>query len=150
MSARLDLLSRRSLLVCTVHVSACVLFFCGCSNEDSNRASVSGTVTFNGEPLADGSIVFLPAGGNGGPSAGDTIQEGKYSIGVKKGPMVGTNRVEIVAVRETGKMVTYGNGPEMAERISFIPAKYNEESELIEDLKPGRNEINFKLTDSDE
>ena len=152
MFARLDLLSRRSLLVCTFHVFACLFFFSGC-NKDSNRASVSGSVSFNGEPLSEGSIVFIPEGGNSGPSAGGTIHEGKYSIGRKKGPIVGTNRVEINAVRETGKMVTVGMGRgavEMAERIEVIPAMYNTASELKEDLKPGRNETDFNLTDSDE
>jgi len=146
-------LSCRHTFFFTVHVTLCVFLFSGCNSEDSNRASVSGTVSFNGEPLSDGSIVFIPHGGNGGPSAGGTIRNGKYSIPNKKGPVVGMNRVEISSVRETGRMVTVGSGPgatEMAERIQFVPTRYNEDSQLIEDLKPGRNEIDFALTDSAE
>ena len=137
-----ELLIQRAMLF-----TVCIFLFSGCTQQDPNKASVSGMVTFNGEPIADGSISFIPTDGNGGPSAGGSILAGKYSIAQSKGPMIGMNRVEIVAVRETGKMVSYGAGPEMPERISYIPAKYNEVSELTEDLKQGHNEIHFELSD---
>ena len=139
------LLIRRLLLFAT-----CMFLWSGCTQGDPNKASVSGMVTFNGEPIANGSITFIPTEGNGGPSAGGSILAGKYSIAQSKGPMIGMNRVEIVAVRETGKMVSYGGGPEMPERISYIPAKYNEISELTEDLTQGHNEIHFELSDADQ
>ena len=123
------LLIRRLLLFAT-----CMFLWSGCTQGDPNKASVSGMVTFNGEPIANGSITFIPTEGNGGPSAGGSILAGKYSIAQSKGPMIGMNRVEIVAVRETGK----------------IPAKYNEISELTEDLKQGHNEIHFELSDADQ
>ena len=138
-------------LLCAFHISACLLLFlAGCGPADSKRASVNGRVTFNGKPLADGAITFTPHAGNEGPPAGGTIHDGEYSIGYEKGPVIGKNRVEISAFRETGKTITIGYGPgatDMAERVETIPAKYNENSELIEDLKPGRNAIDFELKD---
>ena len=138
-------------VLCAVHTSACLLLFmAGCGPADSKRASVSGRVTFNGEPLAEGAITFTPHARNEGPPAGGTIRDGEYSIGYEKGPVIGKNRVEISAFRETGKTITIGYGPgatDMAERVETIPAKYNENSELIEDLIPGPNTIDFELKD---
>jgi len=37
-------------------VSALPFFFIGCNDGDPNRASVSGTITFNGQRLEEGSI----------------------------------------------------------------------------------------------
>lgn len=70
----------------------------GCNRDSLERTAVSGTVTVDGIPLADGTIVFVPTGETRGPKAGGTIQAGKYSLSQELGPLVGTLRVEIQAV----------------------------------------------------
>lgn len=60
-------------------------------------SSVSGTVTYEGEPLPKGQILFLPADGKG-PSAGAAIVQGKYTINnLTPGPKT----VQIVATPES-------------------------------------------------
>src|SRR5260370_28111548 len=56
---------------------------------------VSGEVTYEGQPVNDGTITFLPADGKG-PSAGGPITQGKFEVqGLVPGPKV----VEISAVK---------------------------------------------------
>lgn len=79
----------------------------GCSGEGrgAKRAAARGTVTVDGEPVESGMIQFTPSEGNTGPVAGAVIENGKYSVGRKQGPVVGTNLVEISGTRMTGKKI---------------------------------------------
>jgi len=43
-------------------------------------ATVSGAVTFNGQPITNGSVIFNPEDGKGA-SAETAIADGKYSVG---------------------------------------------------------------------
>jgi hypothetical protein len=114
----------------------------GCS--DDNRASVSGTVTLDGQPLPHGVIDFFPTNGNSGPSAGSTITDGHYEIASDKGVVVGLNRVSISSVQKTGRSIQSVDAVH-EERLEAVPAKYNHESELTRDVQPGANELNFDL-----
>lgn len=112
---------------------------CGCQSRP-NSAEVSGVVTLDGEPLPKADVVFTP--GDGRSSLGITDQEGKYSLvftGLKTGAMPGTHRVSIT----TAVIDLDGDGFQAKE---VVPAKYRgPESELIQEVKPGRNTINFSL-----
>ena len=52
----------------------------GCGKTDSGRVDVWGTVTWNGEPVPRGFIVFNPdsSQGNSGPQGTANIVDGKY------------------------------------------------------------------------
>ena len=65
-------------------------------------------MTVDGQPVGDGSISLIPSGGTIGPSSGGKIADGFYAIERKLGPAVGTYRVEILAVRKTGRKVEAG------------------------------------------
>ena len=140
--------SRQVLFACAL-VGGGVLLLIGCGQGPSSRASVAGKVTVDGKPLEEGSIVFVPTDGTTGPTAGGRIRNGNYTIGNKKGPVVGTARVEIRAVRETGRISTFGFDAGQKERVQYIPARYNEDSQLRADLKRGRNSLDFELIASE-
>lgn len=53
-----------------------LLFAAGCGG---GRANVEGQVTFDGQPVEQGTIVFEPVDGKGA-AAGGTIQNGKYRL----------------------------------------------------------------------
>jgi hypothetical protein len=60
--------------------------------------------------------------------------------------MPGKHRVEIFWFRKTGKQVMTGEGgTPKDEKAQVIPTKYNSESELTVDVKPGRNTFDFDL-----
>ena len=117
----------------------------GCSGPDAGppRYSVTGTVTFDGEPVNDGQVLFLPADGGGQPDAGQLGAGGKFEFQVT----AGKKRVEITGFRKTGEITDEDTQETMPVTEAFIPARYNTESELTVEVKPnGENTHKFDLT----
>lgn len=132
-----------------VSVAVCLVsaFLGGCNQAPGNRAHVEGTVTLDGEPLEDGSIMFVPAEGTEGVVAGGEIVAGRYRLAGNTGPAVGRNRVEISSPRDTGRKVQqYGPGtsevPEIVERVA---ARFNSQSTLMVEVEQGRNTLDFDV-----
>jgi len=110
----------------------------GCGRSGPETYPVSGTVTFDGQPVPDGHIQFVPADGKGLPDPGK-IENGEFSFDAKPGP----KRVEIEASRETGPV---DKSMGLAPRESYIPPCYNLETTLTAEVTPdGPNEFNFPL-----
>jgi hypothetical protein len=105
--------------------------------------------TLDGVNIAEGNIVFFPAGDNKGPAAGGTIKGGQYSITAAQGPVVGCNRVEIRASRKSGRkmqMPLADPGVMTDELVEAVPSRYNSQSTLECEMKPGNNSLDFTLT----
>lgn len=118
----------------------------GCSGGD--RAEVSGTVSLNGKPIPEGSISFIPIEGNQGPEVGAVINNGRYHIPRSQGVMVGKNRVELKAFRNSGRKFPDPTGPPgtlAEERVPAFPPEYNERSTLIRDVQKGSNTIDLDI-----
>src|SRR4051812_43116900 len=81
-----------------------VVLIAGCTSSPGGQA-VSGNVKLDGGPLAKGTILFTPLPGTPGDVAGGEIVDGKYSIAAAAGPHAGKHRVEIRALRKSGKKV---------------------------------------------
>jgi hypothetical protein len=122
----------------------------GCGNRDGlNRAAVAGKATLDGAPIAAGSITFCPTRDTKGPTTGGSIEDGQYAIPAAKGPIVGRNRVEIHATRKTGRKVQAPmseRGVLTDEIVEAVPARYNSNSTLEHEIKPGDNTLDFNLT----
>ena len=123
----------------------------------SKTEGVTGVITYNGEPLADATVKFLPTDATGSQSYGKTNEKGEYKLQTLLGAAdAGTTpgeykvTVDCITTVETGNMIEE-NGEEKPETVaeSLIPAKYNnaETSGLTATVKPGDNTINFDLTD---
>src|SRR4051812_20659929 len=112
-----------------------ILICVGCAKSGQELAPVQGRVTLDGKPLQSGEVTFQPAGKSF--SIGRTDSDGHYELWYKRGlagGMIGDNAVSIrVNTQET-------HGPQT------VPAKYNTESELRRDVKPGPNVFDFDLT----
>ncbi len=124
------------------------LLACGCTPHTAvPRATVSGNVTVDHQPLEVGSIAFYPVEGTRGPSTGGNIQNGKYRIGLEKGVVVGRNRVEIQGFRKTGNRVRESPMRDelVDEKVPLIRAEYNRQSTLVRDIKQGDNQLDFSL-----
>lgn len=84
---------------CVASVGLYVLLFSGCSTAmPDNVTHVSGTVTFDGQPLALGMIVFEPdpAAGNRGTQGHADIMDGRFDTRLAgKGAAVGAQIVRI-------------------------------------------------------
>ena len=119
----------------------------GCGG--SNRGAVEGSVTLDGTPIESGAITFRPTGETKGATAGGEIKNGRYAIPAESGPVVGTNRVEISAWKETGRMVSAALGDPNAgmkpEVVEAVAPRFNVDSELTVEIEPGRNTCDFRV-----
>lgn len=129
--------------VCVLLASGIV----GCGSGDS--CSLSGQVTFEGQPIEDGNIRLNPIEGTPGPGGSAKIVNGAYEIAEEKGMLAGKHQVLISATRATGRMIRAenldGGASQTEEIVQFIPAQYNRASELFVELEPGENPKDFNL-----
>jgi len=114
------------------------LLLSGCGSSGPETCTVTGTVTWNGSPVPEGNILFTSADGKGVPDSG-RIEDGKYKLEVKPGK----KKVAIHAEREVGEVdPIMGARP----RRSYIPPKYNVQTELTAEVTPGaKNAFPFEL-----
>jgi hypothetical protein len=115
----------------------------GCRGQYSKLAKVSGTVTLDGQPLADALVLFSPVGG-GSQSAGKTDGSGKYTLVYTRGvngAEVGEHSVSISTFVEGDPE----NDPPIPEVPERVPYRYREPSELRATINKGSNTIDFAL-----
>ena len=85
----------RTLLLLT----AVVVGGCGRGDRGPERVAVSGTVTYNGKPLSEGTIRFVPLPNCPVPTSGASIANGQYRLEGNDGVPVGTHKIQIEAFR---------------------------------------------------
>ena len=119
----------------------------GCDATRVGRNSVSGTVTFDDKPVVEGTISFIPIGETTGPLIGGNITDGRYQIPASDGPVAGSYRVELSALRETGKKVPDISGKlTLGEKESYLPkGVYSGSSSILQaEIVDGANELDFE------
>ncbi len=147
---------RASVAKQSIKVAASLMLMCvvlallpGCGSPDSGRASVSGKVTFDGEPVKTGQVSFEPQGqGRFGIAQ---IVDGAYQMPPQQGPTPGKYTVRVTADRPTGKpaqaLPSAAGRPTGEAYEQYIPAKYNERSELSVEIGAEPNAVHdFALT----
>ncbi len=127
-------------------VLATLAFVVGCGGGgDPDVVQVSGTVTMDGEPLPNATVLFVS--GQGRPSGAITDEQGYYELnytGDQKGARIGNNRVEITTAQGPSETMEGDPVPPVPE---IVPPEYNERSELEYEVKAdGDNVANFDLT----
>ena len=143
----------RTFLVRLLPVALLVSLSAGCGD---GSASVSGEVTYNGEPVGDGSITFLSTDGKGA-TAGGMIESGRFAVdNVTPGPKV----VKIEAVKkvpfarsseEMAKRAAVnkfvGDGSGLIDPADVIPPNADGNNEKV-DIQPGKQTRDFHLKKS--
>jgi hypothetical protein len=121
-----------------------LLAFGGCGPSGPTTYPVSGTVTFNGEPIPTGYITFTPDDPTLAPESGP-ITDGKFSFRAREGGK--TVKIEADRYVEGAQNPVMGMNP----KYQYIPKKYNENSTLKEEVKPDdeSNKYTFTLTDKE-
>jgi len=126
----------------TLALTALLAGGCGASSSDY---PVTGTVTWKGQPLDQGSIQFLPEEGKG-TMVGAEIRDGHYALPNPPGLAPGTYRVRINSrsgVNPSAAPDTNLSDPNSKERIA---KKYNEETILKAEVKPDQtNAFDFTV-----
>ena len=101
--------------------------------------TVTGRVTFDGQPLENGFVQFVPVGSKTSPESG-RIAKGLYRLESKAGKVT----VHVLSTRLTGKMDPVMN---TAIEEMFVPERYNSKSELTAEVVADKaNAIDFELT----
>lgn len=107
------------------------------------RGIIHGEVTFDGQPVEDGTILFEPESGQG-QTAGGPIKDGKFTAEAPVGKM----RVRIHGNKKTGRRYKVYDTPEsplVDEVVELLPPKFNVNSELTLEVKPGEQQVPFHL-----
>src|SRR4051794_12582293 len=106
----------------------------GCQSEPPTYL-VTGAVSYNGTPVAEGDITLVPED-RSVRAEGGKIKDGAYSLQAR----AGKQRVEIRAARAVKE------GPMGPIYEDYIPAEFNAQSKLSADVTPaGKNEFHFHL-----
>jgi hypothetical protein len=142
-----------------------IVLGCGPSDDLGTRYHVSGTVTYKGQPLAKGRIVFVPEDPKTGRTAASDIEAGSYALTTladtpRDGALPGKYKVSISAIevdlsKAMSGMVKGQQGMfkqqdvAQAKQTSLIPIKYRdpELSGLTTDVQTHSNTFNFNLED---
>jgi hypothetical protein len=121
--------------------SCLALLTVGCSEPTTGR--VFGVVKVDGQPANEGSISFFPIDGRGA-TAGGAIVDGRYSVEAALGEV----KIEIRVPKAVGEEKLYDVENSRVRRLmaETLPAKYNDQTELRLEVKPGENLQNFELT----
>ncbi len=132
-------------------VCGMVLILGGCSGGPYPLAPVSGTVTLDGQPLAEAFVAFEPVRMGDGMVAGygsygNTDEKGRFTLTTlhnEEGAIVGTHRVSIKTLAgEEGS-----DGRMIITTQEKVPPRYNFDSELTFDVPPdGTDAADFDLT----
>lgn len=128
---------RIGLLCMLVAVSALTI---GCSSGDADRGTITGNVTYQGEPVNDGQIVFSLA--DNSATEGAQIVDGQFE---SKAP-IGDCIVRITGQRVVkGEVDTSNPGEEGVVYETYIPVQYNDNSDLKFTVTSGSQEKDFTL-----
>jgi hypothetical protein len=93
----------------------------GCGN---GRATVSGRITFNGEPVSRGAITLVPRDGKG-QSVGAAVEGGSYLI---RDVLPGEKTVQIIAIYSLGQKPA-DDGSSVEVMGDLLPASWGPESQ---------------------
>ncbi len=115
----------------------------GCSPPGMTLDKVSGNVTFDGQPVEEGRILFRAVEGDQRAFSG-AIQNGRYELESLPGKMT----VEITASRIIpGKFDESNPDEKVPMGEMYIPERYNSKTELTAEVPAGgAKDVNFTLT----
>jgi hypothetical protein len=135
-----------------VAVFVAVVVIAGCG-QDPAGVAVRGQVRLDGEPLAAGSIEFIPEGPAAGPLAAAEIRDGRYTLGADDGPVCGALRVRIwgqsYLAFELDDPLQYADQSDVDLGANLVPSRYNHHTVIVVEAAAGQeNEFNFDLTSS--
>lgn len=135
---------QRSVCVCSL-----LLVAAGCLNRDYDgpqRFPLSGSVTYDGEPIDLGTISFIPAGGDKQRVSGGMIEDGKFLVPEAAGANAGTYRVEFHWGKKTGeKYYDVESRSWVDDRREALPDKFHKNSDITVEVSKDKTVFDFDL-----
>jgi hypothetical protein len=128
---------------CLCAVVAIAAAGCGRSNV-LPLVTVSGSVSYDGNPVADGSVMFVAPDGSTVPVV-LTVTDGRYEGRV----VAGKKRIEVRGMRRSKNATATTGGPgadEAGVLENYIPPTYNDASTIVRSIDvPGPQTIDLDL-----
>jgi hypothetical protein len=123
---------------------AALLLLAGCGENRMKTARVSGTITYKGKPVPQGSIMFQP---QSGPAATANISNGKYVLKTYRdgdGAVLGSHKVTVISLEDQSARLPEERNPLPP---PIVPLKYNfpDKSGLTATVEDKANIIDFDL-----
>ena len=116
----------------------------GCGPGGPPLLGVSGQVTYDGQPVSNGSIGFSPTDPSAGKGGAADLIEGRYEF--PDGLPAGNYTVWIEAQRPSGKKFpSEDGGAPVDQLVQYIPAAYNTDSTLQVEITTDRDDLDFLL-----
>ena len=127
----------------SIVLCAGVLLATGCDGVPDGMGTVSGRVSIDGKPAAGGAISFSPSDGMS-QTTGGKIVDGRYEATAA----IGAAKVTIRIPKVVGKRKLYDTPDSPVQPImeESLPQKYNDQTELVIEVRPGEMECNFDLS----
>ncbi len=131
-----------------------LVLFAGCQGEGNKlgRKAISGNVTLDGKPLAEGAIRFEPmknlSGSAASTTSGGMIKDGQYSLSTEQGLPDGMYAVSITASAPQSTVAPGEDAMKLASQPppeSLIPARYNSNTELTVEVSSQKTTFSFDL-----
>jgi len=141
----------RTVFVCFACFSFACFSLCGCNVQESgpDLHQVTGSVTYDGEPLKAGRITFTPdsSQGNAGPTGYAVIRDGKYDTAVQGGKGVVAGAVKVLISGESRALPNEAaQDVEDEEMIDFpepLFENYQSTAQITESKEP--NQLDFDV-----
>lgn len=100
----------------------------GCSDGTMDKAELTGTILYDGQPIPRGNIRFIPINNTKGPTSGATITDGKYHVMNKGGVPLGEHKVTVTAFRKIANMPEHLKAEGGLKQ--YLPQKHHKKSQL--------------------
>lgn len=136
---RFALAASSSMFIMTGALSGC--------GEVEGRYAVGGAVSYDGKPIPDGTISFVPPDVQSRRAAGAEINNGVYAIAKADGLEAGDYQVVIFAERPSGRKIEADEGSSemIDEPEQYIPRMYNALTTLSVEISADQTDLNFDL-----
>ena len=123
-----ETLCRNVVMACLFLGAGCLLS-AGCGGQKGIPTKViHGSVTVGDQTPETGRLRFVPIEGTPGPASTGRIVDGQYRIEARGGVPVGKHRVEVHALKKTGRKVLgpgmEGGMTEVDETVNLAPEQY--------------------------
>ncbi|MCC9605548.1 FixH family protein [Blastopirellula sp. JC732] len=106
-----------------------LLLAVGCGSSDPNMIPISGSVSYQGKPITDGVVRFVPAENSSAPVRVAQVIDGSYELAGRFSLMPGTYQIQIEGF-EGEDLPLSEAGQQASQRKQILPAQYNAKSKL--------------------
>jgi hypothetical protein len=157
-------ITRTTNIIVMIFLGCC---FCGCSAKGISVVSVTGTVTYQGKPVADALVALVPQSSDSRGASAMTESDGTFTLltqgATTSGAMTGEYKIlvsKFIEVDNSGKEVVreapkpFDPNDSPTPQIQYaqknlLPEKYNNKdtTTLTTNITKGKNHLTLKLDD---